>query len=617
MTRPPSSTGHSGRSIDLQCNFFRLACKGLDSLFQYDVSLITERAPRSSRLTGAPAPPVERDVAAEMPVSVNRAVFRRFLKKMGTVGVAYDGRKIAYAATDVTEVKDGVTIGCGREGGEPEAGEKIRWYTVRFVRSTVVDSGTLRDVLEGKIDAMSAGVQSVINALDVVLSEGNSLRFVEVDRTFYSDALAVDLGGGAQAWRGFYKSIRLTSSGTTVNVDESFTAFYMNGTLYDVCAKANGGRLPTNARDWRRLGRDILSLRVRNSYNRLTYRVFGFTDKGADETRVIDKAKNVQVTVADYMQSTYGVRLLQPHLPCVRTSLHRDVFLPLEMLEVCENQRRTKAMTPQQTSQMIRTAALKPDVRQQSAQRSVETASYNTDATCQAFLMQVDAQMMKVKGRILDVPRLEYRDKKTMQPRKGGWTMASNKMHFGVGVYHWVVVQIGSYMHKEGRMGVNNLVQEMVNTGAQNGVTFGGDAPMQYNVDARISPAAYEKFLTDLINKRNKEIKAVNEKHYLQLVVILKEKTDAPIYNMTKRVCDVLQGVASQCMLTSKIVNQRHLDQYVSNVMLKINAKLGGHNVKVQRSMDPNQNPKFIDTPHIVLFVLLFLSLFDPHGSAA
>lgn len=91
------------------------------------------------------------------------------------------------------------------------------------------------------------------------------------------------------------------------------------------------------------------------------------------------------------------------------------------------------------------------------------------------------------------------------------------------------------------------------------------------------------------------------ENHYLQLVVVLKEKQDNPIYNTTKRVCDVLKGVASQCLLSTKVMNQRRLDQYVSNVLLKINAKLGGHNVKVQPSADTKLNPRFLSTPHIVL----------------
>lgn len=605
MARPANSVGRSGRQIELQCNFFKMDIRGLDAIYQYDVALYAERRPR-----GAPkdSKPEIKDVAPDQPVAVNRSIFRRFTKAKGIAGrqaIAYDGRKIAYSAAEISDDSGGFRLACDREGNEvaPDS-PRVEWVTVHFVKSSAMDSNTIRQVLGGNISAMGEGVQPVVNALDVVLSEGNSLRYVEVGRTFYSDARAVDLGGGAQAWRGFYQSIRLTNSGLAVNVDESFTPFYMKGTLYDVCSKANGGRLPGNFRDWRRLGKDLHSLRVRARHTKMTYRLFGFSDKGADQTMFKDDS-NRQISVATYMQKTYAIRLQNASLPCVRTNPRRDIFVPLELLEVCENQRRTKAMTPQQTSQMIRTAALKPDVRQQSAQKSIETANYNKDATCNAFRMQVNPQMMKVKARILEVPRLEYRGNKTMQPRDGSWNMAANAMHFGVGIFHWVVIQIGNYMRKDGPQGVNNLIQEMVNIGTQNGVTFGAQEPPQYNVDPRISPGAYEKYLIDLIDLRNREIKAVRgqENHYLQLIVVLKERQDTPIYNTTKRVCDILKGVASQCLLSSTVVKQRRLDQYVSNVLLKINSKLGGHNVKVQPASNSNLNPKFLNRPHIVMCV--------------
>lgn len=508
MARPPNSVGHSGRKTELQCNFFKVNFKGLDAVYQYDVTLMATRRAKGASRGAEPEP---RDVAPDQAVAINRRVFRRFAAAKNLTGphcVAYDGRKIAYSAAEIPDDLEGVKLACDREGNEVEpSAQRVEWVTVKFEKTNAVDSNTLARVLQGNIGSMVEGVQPVINALDVVLSEGNSLRYVEVGRTFYSNVRAADLGDAAQAWRGFYQSMRLTDSGLTVNVDESFTPFWMSGTLQDVCAKANGGRLPTDFRGWRRLGKDMHSLRVRATHTKMTYRVFGFSERSAAETTFKDKDSGQTINIAEYMQRTYGTRLANPTLPCVKTSPRRDEFIPIEMMEVCENQRRSK-MTPKQTSTMIRTAALKPDVRQQSAQKSIQTASYNTDDTCKAFGLTVKPEMMKVNARILEVPRLEYRGNQSMQPRDGSWNMARHKLHWGVGVFHWVVVQVGNRMPKQGPQGVNNLVQEMVNVGNDNGVCFGGEPPLQYNTDGRISPQAYEKYLIDLIDRRNREIKA-------------------------------------------------------------------------------------------------------------
>lgn len=162
-------------------------------------------------------------------------------------------------------------------------------------------------------------------------------------------------------------------------------------------------------------------------------------------------------------------------------------------------------------------------------------------------------------------------------------------------------------MRKEGEEGVNDLVSQMVKIGNENGIPFGGEEPMQINLSAHISPDEYERVLKNIIDDRNCDIvsRPGQEKHNLQLLVVLKEQQDTVVYNTTKIVCDLQKGVVSQCLLSSKITNQRtRLDQYISNVLLKINAKLGGKMsrcmYRLQTSGVAENNPSFWNKPQIV-----------------
>jgi eukaryotic translation initiation factor 2C len=91
----------------------------------------------------------------------------------------------------------------------------------------------------------------------------------------------------------------------------------------------------------------------------------------------------------------------------------------------------------------------------------------------------------------------------------------------------------------------------------------------------------------------------------LQFVLVIKNKQDSFAYNTVKRVCDIGLGVASQCVLSSKIAVQtgNKMDQYLSNVLLKINAKMGGKNTVVlpYAARTGIANPSFTSKFHIVL----------------
>ena len=71
-----------------------------------------------------------------------------------------------------------------------------------------------------------------------------------------------------------------------------------------------------------------------------------------------------------------------------------------------------------------------------------------------------------------------------------------------------------------------------------------------------------------------------------QLLFVIKQDTTKDQYALIKYISDVMLGIPSQCVVQEKFCNTRKpvSPQYLANVILKMNAKLGGSNVVLNES---------------------------------
>lgn len=65
------------------------------------------------------------------------------------------------------------------------------------------------------------------------------------------------------------------------------------------------------------------------------------------------------------------------------------------------------------------------------------------------------------------------------------------------------------------------------------------------------------------------------------LIVFLLPVASVEPYATIKNICDTQYGVASQCMIVEKAFSQKGQQQYLGNIALKVNIKLGGINSRV------------------------------------
>lgn len=66
------------------------------------------------------------------------------------------------------------------------------------------------------------------------------------------------------------------------------------------------------------------------------------------------------------------------------------------------------------------------------------------------------------------------------------------------------------------------------------------------------------------------------------LVMFLLPTISVEPYATIKGICDTQYGIASQCMIVEKALSQKGQQQYLGNIALKVNVKLGGVNSRIE-----------------------------------
>lgn len=613
--------GRMGIHCRLETNFFRMHIPKKLVVSQYAIHIYRLKDPndtrnrkrsKTSRGGGSASADANKawiDVASTEPIFWNRAVFERMCHRYGRdfgCALAYDGRSIAYAAREVNRkclaVRYRVTV--GREGAAPTDQEQRDGKTEN-VEVEIHHAKYLKfdEVLSERIGTIASA--EYLAALDVVIAASPMTKYVQIGRSFYSPDRAVPLGRRnitASAWRGFYQSARLSLAGLIVNLDESFTAFWNRGgrPLMDLIRDANDGRelSTSDGRGLRDVSTKLKALKVRAVHTGITYKVHGFSNKGADRIMFDSASEGRKVSIAEYFHSTYNIRLRHPHQPCVKTNPKRETFLPMELLTVMENQRLAGMLSQDQTQGIVKIASSKPHIRREAAIKTMQRLNHSNDRVCRDFGVQVAPGLVSVDARILPVPLIQYKNMKKIKPSAGQWKASREQFASGGLLYTWAVINMTRLRSDD----ANRFIADLVRSGRKSGVHIPNGRPLLFSCDSRYIADKLREVAHKFASDKSLHV----EQYPLQLVIIIKDRQDAPTYNLIKRTGDIELGVATQvCLQKHCEPGSRGREMYCDNVMLKINSKIGGQNAVVSSyQSDRNSNMRdvpFIDKPHIVL----------------
>ncbi|KAJ3327107.1 hypothetical protein HDU76_012359 [Blyttiomyces sp. JEL0837] len=121
-------------------------------------------------------------------------------------------------------------------------------------------------------------------------------------------------------------------------------------------------------------------------------------------------ARTRQISVQQYYNDTYGIRLTFPHLPCVEVKQGGDriAYFPMELCQVVPGQRFRGKLDSKQTSAMITFLGTPPHVRRQEIQNIRQHNISNSDSHLKEFGISVSEKMAVVSARVLPPPTLYF-----------------------------------------------------------------------------------------------------------------------------------------------------------------------------------------------------------------
>lgn len=401
--------GTRGKKCILEVNYLRLlADKLIPKAFHYDV-----------------------DFDPNVPKKLLAPALDKFMSThFKNVHFAFDGRKNFYT-NQLLKVKGEVLEGKFVDDAVLAVlGDRQKTFKVTIQFAAEVDMSVLRMYQKPefqKNDKPSRAIQ----CLDVILRNAfkplvANNRAVAAGRALYfAPPRPIDLKEGMELWLGLFQSAILGRQSMYLNVDVAHKAFPSAVPILDVLKTfCRDGRVPDRL-DQRTESQlkaylKMLTIGYRPSPN-LPMKTFGFNDlvKSAREALFVDDSGN-KMSVMEYFQRVKNIRLRFPDLPCLHVgSRVRNIYLPLELCEIPAGQATNKKCTPEVVAQMIRYSATSTDERKKKIHDLLRNINYSSPEV-QGFGIGVDNKFQKVEGRVIDPPKLQYRDGE-VTPQRGVW----------------------------------------------------------------------------------------------------------------------------------------------------------------------------------------------------
>ncbi|KAL9023473.1 MAG: hypothetical protein Q9180_008219, partial [Flavoplaca navasiana] len=268
------------------------------------------------------------------------------------------------------------------------------------------------------------------------------------------------LGGGLVAVKGFYTSVRTSTARLLVNINVANAAFYPAINLYELMKEHTYNPLKYSETG---LERFITNLKVsHNFYGRKTVKtVKGFSYPLQDDKnnqprmgnaysirfRWENKGSKEFITVYDYFQYMYNIKLDRPNEPCVNVgSMERPNFVPPELLTVEPGQQYNRKLDEIQTKAMLKIAVRKPA---ENARRIVEEGAgtmglSRTNPKLTAFGLEVIPRMITVPARILPPVPVQYQMNgrtSTVKPHRASWDIKGQEFSKAEQLQAWTFIK--------------------------------------------------------------------------------------------------------------------------------------------------------------------------------
>ena len=302
------------------------------------------------------------------------------------------------------------------------------------------------------------------------------------------------------------------------------------------------------------------------------------------KTHKFDSGDGV-ISVETFLKEKYNVTLKHPTLPMVRLDPGKmtdiKVLLPIELVRL--DRQRCAARTPLAVKNMVNGIMTQdPGDRRAHILQEVNSLLECGKEMLATFNITLKPIMLRVRSHVNRPPMLKYAGKE-MMPKPGSWNIVSYKFNKGSSVAeNWGFVDLSG-------MGMAD-VRDLCDAISSNATSFG----MRILVTKRPSPLLMENMSVDNLNDEDKRRK---EDEYFPrflrdkvlphaaarsklIFFVLPGKDNGGLYAKIKSIVEPV--CTTQCMQRQKMQwigrGEKGRDQYLQNVLAKVNTKLGGVN---------------------------------------
>ncbi|KAL0897547.1 hypothetical protein Bca101_081508 [Brassica carinata] len=597
--------GSKGQKIPLLTNHFGVKVANLQGYFyHYSVALFYDDG----------RPVEQKGVGRKILDKVNETYHSDLDGKQ----FAYDGEKTLFTfgalpsnkmdfSVVLEEVSSARTNGNASPNGneEPSDGDRKRLRRPNRSKSFRVEiSYAAKIPLQALANAMrgqeSENSQEAIRVLDIILRQHAARQGCLLVRQsfFHNDPSNCEpVGGNILGCRGFHSSFRTTQGGMSLNMDVTTTMIIKPGPLVDFVIANQGARDPFTV-DWSKAKRTLKNLRIKVSPSNQEYRITGMSEKPCREQTFEYRPRNapknengesetVEITVYDYFLRERNLELqYSADLPCVNVGRpKRPTYIPLEHCTLIPLQRYTKALNTFQRSALVEKSRQKPQERMNVLSKALKVSNYDTEPLLRSCGISISSNFTQVEGRVLPAPKLKMGRGDELFPRNGRWNFNNKQFVEPTKIDKWAVANFSA------RCNVRQLVDDLIRIGGSKGIEIA--APFDVFEEGhqfRRAPALIR------VEKMFEEIQSKLPGAPQFLLCLLPERKNCDIYGPWKKKNLTEYGIVTQCMAPVRQPN----DQYLTNCLLKINAKLGGLNSMLSVERTP-AFPVISKVPTIIL----------------
>ncbi|KAL2938774.1 Protein argonaute 16 [Bienertia sinuspersici] len=597
MCRP--GFGSTGRRISVLVNHLKVSVESSDGTFyQYAVKITSEDLPIESKH-------LRRNIIDKL--------FLTYSSKLNARRFAFDGKDNLYTVGPLPqEFSDFMLIyeeSIGLSADNPDEPTKKSKHSLAQRLFKVELSYCCKIPLQSialTSDGLNTyGTQDLLRVLNTILRQrAINKGCLLVKQSFFQDDSRnfFEVDGGVMGLRGFDSSFHMTRAGLSLNLDVAMTLILKPGPVFDFLLANQNVREARNI-DWVKAKRMLKNLRVTTSHTNRVYKIIGLSGRPCYQQSFSLKFKDNdsneeqfrEITVLEYFLKHHGVVLTySKYMPCLDVGKpNQSIYLPIEICSLISLQRYKRLLSPTQQLTLLEKTKQKPHERMKTLTDVVKNNQYENDPLLVACGISLEKQFMQIAGRVLEPPKLKVGRGQDCMPDDSRWTFKNKQFLEPVNIKCWAIVNFSCSCD------TSYFSRELIKCGMSKGMDI--ERPYALIEENQQMKKASPLARVDAMFEKLQD-KLPDQPEFI--LCVLPERKTSDLYGPWKMRSLCNFGLVTQCVCPVKIT-----DRYLTNVLVKINSKLGGVN-----SLLAIEEPCFV--PHVKNIPTMILGMDVSHGSS-